>query len=126
MNSVRSSILVIILVFLISASAHSQEVARDAWIDKMWTALPAAFCLADQYFRECFDVSQIECEETALSASRICLQKYKDQIPKVLIQPKDGSHWGKIIGSCAGEAYEITLQKKRISNTKCNDPNNWR
>jgi hypothetical protein len=64
MNSVQSSILVIILVLLISASAHSQEVARDVWIDKMSTVLPAAFCMAGQYFRECFDVSQIECEET--------------------------------------------------------------
>ena len=126
MDSMRWGILLVIFVLLVSASAHSQEVAKDVWIDKMSTVLPTAFCQTDQYFRQCFDVSQIECEETAISATRICLQKYKDKIPDVLVQPKDGSYWGRIIGSCAGEAYEMTLQKKRISNKKCNDPSNWR
>ena len=126
MNSMLSSILVVIFVLLISGSAHSQEVAKDVWIDKMSTALPTVFCQSDQYFRQCFDVSQIECEETAISATRVCLQKYKDKIPNVLVQPKDGTYWGSIIGRCAGEAYELSFLKKRISNTKCNDPNNWK
>ncbi len=126
MNSMRRNILVVILILLISASADSQEVTKDIWIDRMSAALPTAFCQRDQYFRQCFDVSQTDCEETAISATRVCLQKYKDTIPNVLIQPKDGNYWGRIIGSCAGEAYEMTLVKKRISNKRCNDPNNWR
>ncbi len=126
MNSIRWNILVLTLVLLISASAHSGEVSKEAWLDGMSTALPTAFCQRDQYFRQCFEVSQTECEETAMSATRVCLQKYKDKIPNTLIQPKDGSYWGRIVGSCAGEAYEITLRKKRISNQKCNDPNNWK
>ncbi len=126
MNSMRWSILFVIFVLLTSASANPEEVSKDVWIDRMSTALPTAFCQRDQYFRQCFDVSQTECEETAMSASRVCLQKYKDQIPDIFIQPKDGTYWGRIIGSCAGEAYEMTLLKKRISNKRCNDPNNWR
>ena len=95
-------------------------------MDSMSTVLPTVFCQANQYFRQCFDVSQAECKETALSATRVCLQKYKDKIPDTLVQPKDGTYWGRIVGSCAGEAYELTLRKKRIGNQKCNDPNNWK
>ena len=109
-----------------STSANPEELSKDAWIDSASTVLPTAFCQSDQYFRQCFDVSKTECEETATSATRACLQKYKDQIPNILIPSKDGTYWGKIIGSCAGEAYEKTLLKKRISNKRCNDPNSWK
>jgi hypothetical protein len=126
MDSIRGGILVVIFVLLISASANSGEVSKEVWINSMSTALPNAFCQPDQYFRQCFDVSQAECEETAMSATKMCLQKYKDKIPNTLIQPKDGAYWGRIVGSCAGETYETTLLKKRISNKRCNDPNNWR
>ena len=105
--------------------ANGNEVRKDFWIDSMTTALPTAFCNSSQYFRQCFQVSIQECEETAASATRVCLNKFKEKIPNILIQPKDGQHWGKIIGSCAGEAYEITFMEKRISSKKCNDPKNW-
>jgi hypothetical protein len=126
MNSIQWNILVVIFVLLTSASVHTEEVSKGVWINSMSTALPTAFCQRDRYFRQCFDVSQTECEETAISATRVCLQKYKDKIPNTLIQPKDGTYWGRIVGSCAGEAYEATLLKKRISSKKCNDPNNWK
>jgi hypothetical protein len=126
MNSIRWNILVMIFVLLTSASAHPQEVTKDVWIESMSTALPTAFCQRDQYFRQCFDISQTECEETAMSATRVCLQKYKDKIPNILIQPKDGTYWGGIVGGCAGEAFQATLLKKRISSKRCNDPNSWK
>jgi len=126
MNSVRSSILILILLFMSACAHSSEEVKRDAWMNKMSATLPSVFCLGGQFFRECFEVSRGECEQAAAFAVRACLQKYKDQIPKVLIQPKDGGHWGKIIDDCTVQACEKNLQKKRINNTKCNDPNNWR
>jgi len=92
----------------------------------MTSELPAYFCKADQYFRQCFKVNQVECEETALSTTRICLAQYKDKIPASLKQPEDGQQWGTTIGSCAGSAYGVTLQNKLIRNSKCNDVNNWK
>jgi hypothetical protein len=77
----------------------------------MSTVLPTVFCQGGQYFRQCFDVSQSECEETAMSSTRICLQKYKDKIPDTLTQPKDGSYWGTIIGRCAGEIRDNFTEK---------------
>jgi len=91
----------------------------------MTSALPAAFCESKQYFRQCFSITATQCEETALSVTRICLNKYKSDLPDVLVQPKDGTHWGSIVGRCAGETYETVLIKKRINSQKCNDPGNW-
>jgi hypothetical protein len=106
-------------------SPRAAEVHKSAWIDTMTTALPTAFCNPSQYFRQCFRVTAQECEQTASSATRICLDKHKDRIPNILNQPADGTRWGTVVGSCAGEAYEITLSKKRIKNKKCDDPANW-
>jgi len=126
MDSIRRGVLLASFVLLASTAAHSAEVSKEAWLDSMSTVLPTVFCQGNQYFRQCFDVSQAECEETAASATRVCLQKYKDKIPDTLIQPMDGNYWGTVIGRCAGEAYAITSQKKRISNQTLNDPNNWK
>ena len=112
--------------FCIVSTANAEQVSKTAWINAMSTALPTAFCQPHQYFRQCFDVTQIECEETALSATRICLQKHKAKIPNVLNQPNDGAQWGSIVGSCAGETYENVLREHRVNSNVCNDPANWR
>jgi len=115
-----------IAIIMLPLSAQAQQVSKKDWMNAMSTALPTAFCNSHQYFRQCFKVSAEECEETAISATRVCLNKNEKAIPNTLSQPKDGSHWGRVVGSCAGEAYEIALLKKRINNEKCNDVNNWR
>ena len=114
-----------IFLFCLATTAQAGEVSKEIWINAMSTALPTAFCQSHQYFRQCFEVTSLECEETAASATRICLERYKEDIPNVLNQPQDGNYWGRIIGTCAGEAYEMTLQKRRINSTKCNNPANW-
>jgi hypothetical protein len=114
-----------IFLFCLATTAHAGEVSKEVWINAMSTALPTAFCQSHQYFRQCFRVTAVECEDTASSATRICLERYKEDIPNVLNQPQDGNHWGRIIGTCAGEAYEITLQKRRINSKQCNNPANW-
>jgi hypothetical protein len=109
----------------LSPSVQAIEVSKDAWIGSMTSILPTAFCNSSQYFRQCFTVTAQECEETASTATRVCISKNADKIPKILKQPEDGTHWGTIIGACAGEAYEIALIKKRIKNTRCDNPANW-
>lgn len=114
-----------LLALVLSLPTYAAEIGRDDWINMMSTALPTAFCKSNQYFRQCFSVTAQECEETAASATRICLDKNKGKMPKTLVQPKDGTHWGTIIGQCAGEAYAVSLIKKQIKNEKCNNPANW-
>lgn len=114
-----------LFVSTLAFSAHAVEVSKSDWIKAMSTALPTAFCNSKQYFRQCFKVTAQECEETAASATRICLSSNKDKIPSTLVQPKDGTHWGTIIGECAGTAYEASLIEKRIDSKKCNNVANW-
>ncbi len=110
---------------VISFAVWAAEIGRSEWIDRMSTALPTAVCGSDMYFRQCFDISAQQCEETAASATRVCLNKYRNEIPDILQQPEDGTHWGSIVGACAGEAFELTLRKKRVNNERCNNPENW-
>jgi len=121
MTSKHLSITIIFLPFI----AQAAEINQTEWINKMTTALPVAFCNSSQYFRRCFSVTAKECEETAASATRVCLSKNSKNIPAILILAGDGSHWGTIIGKCAGETYEIALTTKRFNNAKCNDVSNW-
>ena len=109
-----------------SASLQAVEVSKGSWLSSMETALPAAFCDKNMYFRQCFSISAIECEEAASSTTRLCLNKYKSDFPEVFDQPKDGTKWGTIIGECAGTAFEVSLIKKRINSKKCNDVANWK
>ncbi|MDH5571393.1 MAG: hypothetical protein OEY89_06480 [Gammaproteobacteria bacterium] len=110
--------IILLAITILSSPIQAIEVTKNDWVAAMETALPTAFCNSAQYFRQCFNVTAQECEETASSATRICLNKNKNKIPEILQQPKDGTHWGTVIGACAGEAYEIALIIKRIKNKK--------
>ena len=116
----------VFLAALIALGAAPKTISRDDWVKALRTALPAAFCKPEQYFRQCFKVTQAECEQTALSTTRVCLEDLKDKIPETLKQPDDGGLWGAKVGECAGNAYEVSLTKKKIQSDKCNDPNAWR
>ena len=114
-----------VFLALFSLTAQSVEVSKTVWVEAMQSALPAAFCAPDQYFRQCFKVSAKECEATAASTTRACLKNNQNKIPALLKQPSDGQHWGTIIGQCAGAAYEVSLLKKHIDSEKCRDPKHW-
>lgn len=116
---------ILFVILCLPLGAYAVEVSKADWVNGMSTALPTAFCQSNGYFRQCFDISAEECEETAASATRVCLKKHRDSIPEILIQPKDGTHWGTIIGQCAGEAFDVTLIDKRFDNDKCNNVENW-
>jgi len=88
-------------------------------------ALPVALCKAGTYFRACFAVTPVECEQTAASATRVCLNKVRKQLPPKLRQPDEGRAWGTKIGACAGSAYEVALSTKKIQSQKCSDPSVW-
>jgi hypothetical protein len=109
-----------------STLSLAQPVERKQWTDMMSTALPTAFCTPASYFRQCFKISAQECEEAASSATRVCLNKHANDIPRTMTMPQDGRHWGTVLGQCAGNSVEAALLKRRISNAKCNDPNQWR
>ncbi len=121
----RLFISAIILSISAFSSAYALEVSKTEWISAMKTGLPAYFCQETQYFRQCFTVDALECENVAASATRLCLNELESQIPDILVQPNDGRAWGTKVGTCAGTTYETTLIKKRISSAKCNNISHW-
>ena len=123
----RIKLILILSILLVSSPALiADEVSKDYWVDSMKTALPTTFCQSMHFFRQCFDVNEDQCIETAALATKICLHKYINQIPDILNQPKDGAKWGNIIGQCAGENYHATLSRKFKDTKECNDINHWK
>jgi len=110
---------------LFSMPTQAETVDKKTWVDAMETALPAYFCKSDSYFRQCFSVSASQCEETASSVTRLCLAKSSAEIPDLLVQPTDGSHWGREVGRCAGIAYEAALIQNKVKSNLCANAENW-
>ncbi len=103
---------------------QSKEISKEKWMFAMKTTFPVAICTSDQYFRQCFEVTELECEEIASSSARVCADELNDQIPTVL-KPEDKGFWGGEIGRCIGNAIEAANYKKKTSNPKCKDASHW-
>lgn len=114
------------LLLIVASNTFAAEVTKEAWIDGMATGLPAYQCQAEKYFRQCFKVDATKCEEVMTSTTRLCLDKERGKIPDLLNKPQDGSKWGRVVGMCAGQSYELALIKSRINNAKCNSIENWK
>ena len=122
----KARFIFVIYIVIVSTDVAATEVAKDYWVGAMKTALPATFCKADQFFRQCFDVTVDECEKTVTLATRLCLHKYINQIPDTLIQPKDGAKWANIIGQCVGESSKESLVTKYRDSHRCRDIDHWK
>lgn len=107
------------------AQAADQAVSRDTWTENLKTTLPTMFCQSSSYFRQCFDVTSLECEEIAASATRICLSKFINELPDPINLAEDGGYWGFKVGECAGSTYDIVLSERARQTPSCRDPNNW-
>ena len=92
----------------------------------MGNLLPAAMCQDGSYFRACFDISASDCHTTATATTATCLRQYTDQMPETLKQPEDGTHWGQVVGACAGTLYGGELKAKMRNEAKCKDPSYWK
>ncbi|WP_455375469.1 hypothetical protein [Kaarinaea lacus] len=125
--SLTMRLILVVKMFLIFTSASiADEVSKDYWVDTMKTALPTAFCQSMHFFRQCFDVNEDQCIETASLATKICIHKYITQIPDTLNQPKDGAKWSNIIGQCVGENYFATLSRIYKESQECDEMNFWK
>jgi hypothetical protein len=117
---------VAIAAAMVSTVVVGQDVSKEIWLGQMSTALPNYFCASQQFFRQCFNVGEVQCKMIAKEATDACLRQYEEKIPSKLKQPADGTFWGQQVGMCAGNAYEIALINQRINSSKCNNVDNWR
>ncbi|HAB36727.1 MAG TPA: hypothetical protein DCE52_01750 [Rhodobacteraceae bacterium] len=119
------SIFIFTLVLMLTGKSYAVDINKQDWLNAINSELPAALCDSSTYYRQCFTVSAQKCEAIAASTTEKCLKNNEKNIPNILDQPKDGTHWGSIVGACAGQAYEDTLTEFKISNKKCNNAANW-
>lgn len=81
MNVIRWFLIISLLIAIESMPINANEVLKDDWINGVTTVLPVALCKSDQLFRQCFSVTQEECEEVALSSTRVCIKNNREKIP---------------------------------------------
>jgi hypothetical protein len=108
------------------AAGAETVITKAQWVEAMKTGLPVGFCKEGSYFRSCFRVSAEECEDTSLSATRVCLANLDDELPAVFHQPHDGQRWGQKVGGCAGSTYETAHKSKKIASEPCKDMTRWK
>lgn len=99
--------------------AADNVVAKSVWIEAMKTRLPNALCVPDEVFLKCFDVTQDQCIEETVRATKVCLSNFADQMPGEFHQPNDGQTWGRKVGECAGDAYEAKFSDKKKDSKEC-------
>lgn len=116
----RRQTLVTWLVFAMSMGAVGcKQISRKSWISEMRKKAPQELCKDGTYFRVCFKVTRQECEAAIEAATATCLEKYRSQIPRTLMQPQDGRKWGQKVGACAGSAYDKKMVAKQQLTAKC-------
>ncbi|UCG79042.1 MAG: hypothetical protein JSV21_04225 [Nitrospirota bacterium] len=126
MRSKVHIVLVIAVAIFITPSLYAaNEVPRDMWLDGMSKLLPEAFCQPEQFFRQCFEVSEETCQQTATSTTRDCIEKLKGEMPE-MFDTENGQYWGTQVGACAGSSYSMALLKNFKDTKKCNDPEAWK
>ncbi|MEN1728640.1 MAG: hypothetical protein AAGJ52_09375 [Pseudomonadota bacterium] len=119
--ALRLTALLVLTLGLNSAQAQNQ-VSAEAWMAGMVDTLPDFFCANDQYFMQCFEVTEDECRTVTKQQSELCLEELAPQIPSLLNMPDDGRKWGSDVGRCAGTGYDQVMADRRSSAPRCNPP----
>lgn len=100
--------------------------AGRGWVALMRKQFPAKGCEDASYLRQCFSLDRAGCESRLGREFEICLHKLSGNVPKE-VNADTGREAGRILGMCAGSAYEIGLKTegKHLGTPKCNDPAQW-
>lgn len=110
-----------ILIFaILSTEILAEGIPKDKFLSAAETTFPVKFCNPQMPFRQCFNITPQECEETISSATRVCSKKLNNQIPNFITSREEAGKIGKDIGSCAGQAFALTHHKKFITSDQCN------
>lgn len=114
-------LIALLTILVVHSSAHAQlRVNAEDWMVGMMETLPNHFCQDDQYFMQCFDVTESECQSVSTRQAQRCLDKFADQLPAQLTMPDDGRQWGVDVGRCAGVGYDLQLAERKLAGPRCN------
>jgi len=118
MNLLLKGVLfVLILSFSVS---HAADLAQDRWIGFMTKNMPALFCKPDQYYRDCYEVTKEECEDTAAFAVQACIANHIQELPD-FFSYEASRQWGATIEKCVDEEYSRTFSNQKKDTQECKE-----
>ena len=115
----RIVLLVMVVLFTFSP-LQAGEQTQDQWTKYMTQNLPSVFCSPNQYYRECYDISQEDCKEAISDIAEACIDQNIENMPDVFTI-KESRHWGPLIEKCIDEEYSRLNSDQRIDSQYCKD-----
>ncbi len=86
--------------------------------------LPSDLCKSEQYFRACFRVTEAHCKQVVTEELEKCVVTHAATLPLVR-NGQTGAAAGRVLGRCAGTAYDLRLAAQHIQSSRCSDPSEW-
>ena len=95
-------ILIIILILFLPSIVLSKPFPKSDWLKAVGKKLPTVLCKMEPFNKEGTKMCLIYTK----SFTRACIFYNYENIPDMLNQPKDGTKWGSILGTCVGKLYD--------------------
>lgn len=115
----RIVILAMVVLFLFSP-LQAGEQTQEQWVEYMTQNLPSVFCNPNQYYRECYEITQEECKEAISDIAEGCIDKNIENLPDIFTI-KESRHWGPLLEKCIDEEYSRLYSDQRIDSQYCKD-----
>lgn len=88
--------------------SSGSAVARSQWLKALPQAMSEEFCNQSSPLRDCYPLSEADCQEQVVKKTVSCMKRYRAQIPDEM-ESGDLSTWGKQIGVCANDQmFQLT------------------
>ena len=91
---------------------------KQVWINHISSFIPAGFCTDDSPFLQCYAVSQSNCIDITLTATKKCINEIESTMPKFL-NKAESEMWGGVIGTCAGDKLTDKVKLKKGKSADC-------
>lgn len=104
---------------LATESTSQDFLSNRQWQHNMRHQFPLKICEPNSYYRQCFTISESECQAFALTLTNACLKALKDKIPENVHLKDDGIALGGLVGACFGDLYESYMAHKKLSLDAC-------
>lgn len=119
MNLLPKGVFFFVLILSFSVS-HAADMAQDQWTSFMTKNMPTVFCKSDQYYRDCYEVTKEECENTAAFAVEACIANHIQELPDTFSY-EESRKWGAIIEKCVDEEYSRTFSNQKMDTPECKE-----
>lgn len=104
-------------------ASFQYTLTNSEWIKQMSSELPLAFCDNREYFGQCFEVEQKNCQKAVSQLTKNCLKDL--EVPKSVRLATAGLKLGHKLGRCIGARYEKNMIQKKKKDSICVELKQW-